>query len=806
MLSADKIPQDGECELAVLVENTGGGGGISGGVYAYLKPADYTPIPERAESDFDDSSWRRVDIPHDYVIEGKMSERGSHAGLEKPEAWYRKTFEAPKSWEGKAVSVDFDGVFRNFKVWLNGRYLGNNKSGYIGTAYEISKYLNFGGKNTLAVFVDPSSHEGWWYEGGGIYRHVWLNVRDNLHIAKDGVFVKSEVKNIDGDFARADLKVEVSVKNFAEVAENFSLVCEIFDETSKLVKSSELKNLTLDGGGSGEFGLNFSMERAELWSLENTALYEAQVRIERAGSACDKVSQIFGVRSLRFDPEEGFFLNEKPVKIKGTCNHMDFPGLGVALPDNLHAWRINKLKAVGCNAWRTSHNPVNSEMLDACDRLGMLVLNETRHFGDTSAMKSALETPSDDLSELKLFVLRDRNHPSVIAWSIANEEHMIEKTKQGEAIAKKMRDIVYELDGTRPVTAGVIEHFAGYGGISNVIDIEGFNYGPAQNFDKFKKLHPAKPQLATEITSALATRGEYKSDSFFVGKKADLVHMPTEYWGDEKRGYMNALGLSPDRGHATSASWKPIAERKFVSGGFVWTGFDYKAEPHPFGWPNISSQFGFMDTCGFPKCDYYYYKAWWQSEPFVKIATHWNWGKGGEKVKVMVHGNCEEVELFLNGRSLGKRSMPRYEYLLWELEYEPGTLEARGFNGGKLAASDRVKTAGKPSKIALKSDILKLAADGRSVSPVEVAVVDREGNVVPYADNEIKFSVSLPAKIAGVGNGDPRSHEPDKSDTRRAFHGLCMVLVQAGAEPGEVVLRAEAEGLKPATLRLLIEK
>lgn len=799
-LESARLNKQATNEIVVLVENTGGGGGIGSAVYLHaLSRKAFVPPP--AQDNYDASKWRAVRLPHDYVIEGEFSEKGSNSGLVKPRGWYRREFDLPTDWRGKTLWLDFDGLFRDSKVWLNGQYLGNHKSGYIGVSYDISKSANYGGRNILAVHLDPSAHEGWWYEGGGIYRHVWLNVANALHITPQSLFVKPRVEDPQADRPTAKLEILASVRNDGDKAQTCKALFDVVDPSGKVAAtlSSQLDNV--QPGETRDLALNAGIANARLWSIEKPNLYKLVARIEQRSEIVDEAWASFGLRTLRFDPDEGFFLNEKHVKIKGTCNHMDFAGIGVALADNFHEWRIRKLQEVGCNAWRTSHNPVNPEMLDACDRLGMLVLNETRHFGDAQGMKTPLGTPCDDLSELISMVRRDRNHPSVIAWSIANEEVKIENTPEGENIGQAMKDIIYQLDGTRPVTAGVVEHFAGYPKLSKVLDIEGFNYGPPQNYDRYRTLHPKTPQLATEITSALATRGEYACEPFFI-KKSDLVHLPLEFWGDEKRGFMNGLGLSSDRGHATSTSWKPVAERPFVAGGFVWTGFDYKGECHPFAWPNISSQFGFMDTCGFPKDDYYYYKAWWGNEPCVQIVPHWNWPKDKGVVKVMVHGNCERVELFLNGKSLGMKDMPRYLYLSWDVNYAPGTLEAKGYNGAKRVATSKVETVGDARKLSLSATPLEFVADNQSQYPIAVSVLDSQGRVVVGADNEIEFSVIGNARIAGVGNGDPSSHEPDKSNRRKAFHGLCMVIIEATGEPGKIIVRAESGNLKSADLKL----
>lgn len=789
--------------LAVLVENTGGGGGIAKPVLLAAVPRTAF-VAEPATESFKDDQWRTVQLPHDYVVEGAFDPKASggpgHGSLPTPKAWYRRTFSIPADGKGKSLWVDFDGIFSDSTIWFNGQYLGGQRSGYIGRRFDLGKLAHYGGDNTLAIHVDPSKQEGWWYEGGGIYRHVWLNIADPLHIEPWSTFVKSTVQGIErpDSTPSADLDVQTMAVNDSDSRQYCLVEIQVVDPEGKTVAKVSSKKETVKARTKAQFNLKAHVSLAQLWSLETPNLYHLVATLRHNEKSVDVETTPFGIRTIRFDPNLGFFLNGKPVKIKGTCNHQDFAGIGIALPDSHHEWRIRKLQAAGSNAYRTSHNAVAPEMLDACDRLGMLVFNETRHFGDTYNAKSTLNTPATDLSDLADMVRRDRNHPSVILWSIANEENAVERTPDGARIAQAMKSRIEALDGTRPVTAAITEHFAGSPGIAGIVDVEGLNYGPAANYDRLHREHPLRPLIASETTSALATRGIYTMNLF---KHPDRK---TEFLGDDALGYINGYGLAPD-GHTAAGAWKPVAERSFVAGAFVWTGFDYRGEPHPFGWPVINAHFGFMDTCGFPKDDYYYYLAWWGEKPVVHIAPHWNWLPGKGAVKVLCHGNTERVELFLNGRSLGSKPMPRYEHLEWQVPYEPGVLEARGFNGTQLAASDKVETTGPAAALRVTAARKELLADGEDQSPVEVTVRDSAGRVVPTADNEITFAVTGSAVVAGVGNGDPSSHEPDKASKRRAFNGHCMVIVQASRTAGEIALTAESPGLKSAAMTLKVD-
>lgn len=622
----------------------------------------------------------------------------------------------------------------------------------------------------LAVHVDPRQSEGWWYEGGGIYRHVWLNAADRLHVVPDGVYVRSTVRGAD-----ADLRLETSLANQWGNEMPCSVVSQVISPGGVPVASVRTDVNALR---STTVWQNARIRKARLWSLERPDLYKLVTTVYRGGKAIDRRETSFGIRTIRFDKDKGFFLNGKPVKLQGTCNHQDHAGVGIAVPDGLQEWRIRKLKEMGCNAFRCAHNPPAAELLDACDRLGMLVMDETRHLGDTTQAKTARGTKATDLSELRRMILRDRNHPSIIMWSLANEEPL-QGGEEGARIFTAMRDLCRRLDPTRPCTAAMN---GGWGyGISLVEDLVGLNYSIGE-YDPTRAKMPNVPIYASETASTYSTRGIYANNP--------------------AAGHVGAYDVNfPGHGATAEAAWRPIAERPWMAGGFVWTGFDYKGEPSPYGWPSIGSQFGILDSCGFPKDNFYYYQAWWTDKPVVHILPHWN-RSGGTK-SVWVHSNADRVELFLNGRSLGAQAMPRYGHLEWSVPYEPGELVAKGYRGGRLIASDKVSTTGAPFALRLTTDRTKVLADGEDVTVVFVEVVDSKGRVVPTASNLVRFSVSGPAQVVGVGNGDPSSHEPDKASQRRAFNGRCMALIGAGVRGGGIVLRAESAGLKGAMLKLV---
>ncbi len=781
-VSLDSVwKMDGPNELVVLVQNTNGQGGIYG--QASVRRIQPEAVPAESGLTFDDHGWQRVHLPHDYVVDGPFDEAAAtgHGSLPVMPAWYRKTLTLRAQDRGKSIWIDFDGVFRDSTVYLNGHKLGNWPSGYAPVRYDIAKFAVFGGRNLLAVHVDPRRFEGWWYEGGGIYRHVWLNIADPVHVRPWGTFVQSAVLGPEGQAnPDADLTIATGVDNKGSMPQIVQVTSRIVGPNGRTA-ASVTSSRTLGGGATADISQTASLRKAVVWSIENPKMYRLITTIRLGRKVVDQVETSFGIRTIRFDKDRGFFLNGKHVELKGTCNHQDFAGVGIGMPDGLLEWRIRKLKEMGSNAYRCSHNPPAAELLDACDRLGMVVMDETRHLGDVETAKTPRTAKADDLSELRRLILRDRNHPSVIMWSMENEEP-IQGTPEGAALFTAMRNVTRELDPNRPVTAAMN---GGWGrGLSRVEDLLGMNYGVAF-YDRVRAEMPEIPMFGSETASAVATRGIYSND--------------------KTRGYVAAYDTQTPGSYAATAeaAWKPIAERPWMAGGFVWTGFDYKGEPSPYGWPCINSHFGIMDMCGFPKDSYYYYQAWWGSKPVVHVFPHWNWrGSNGHPIPVWVFSNADEVELFLNGRTQGRKKMPRNSHLEWTVPYEPGALEARGYRGGLVIGKDRVETTGAPSALRLKPARLRLLPDQEDLVPVEVEVIDSKGRVVPTAQGQINFSTAGHARVVGVGNGDPSSHEPDKASARRAFNGLCMALVGDATRPGTVTLTATSPGLRSARVVL----
>jgi len=747
-------------EIAVHVENNAGQGGI------YGRTALET-IPEKTAAlrgvNASGPGWKPVGLPHDFVVEQPFNPKGdrSHGYKDSGIGWYVKNFTLPASDRGRRLSLEFDGVYRDSSAWLNGALIGKHLSGYTSFAYDITKVARAGASNTLVVRVDARHNEGWWYEGGGIYRHVWLLKTAPVHVAHWGTFVISKVRGSE-TAARPDAIVVVrsTIQNDDLHRAACRVESRIIDPRGRAVASLSTTQ-TLPASAVRDTVHRITLPKVRLWSLESPNLYRVHTTVYQGSRAVDEYDTPFGIRTIRFNKDNGFFLNGKPVKIKGTCNHQDFAGIGVALPDRVHVYKIEKLKAMGSNGYRCSHHPYAPELLDACDRLGMLVMDENRKLGDSPEI----------LGQVESMVRRDRNHPSIVIWSMCNEEGR-QGTPEGARMFSAMKKVVHSLDVTRPVSCAMNGGW-GSNGISMVEDLQGCNYNDNQ-YDGFHSQFPDIPMYGSETASTLVTRGEYTDD--------------------RERGYVKEY-------NATDWSWKAIATRPFMAGSFVWTGFDYRGEPTPYDWPCINSHFGIMDTCGFPKDNYWYYLSWWGSKPVVHLMPHWNWpGQEGREIDVRVFSNCDTVELFLNGRSLGTKQMPRYEHLDWQVPYAPGQIEARGFNGGTLVTKDIVGTTGAPAAIRLRPDRKSVLADGEDVSIIAVDVLDARGRVVPTADNLVSFSVSGLARIIGVGNGDPSSHEADKASRRHAFNGRCMVIVQAGSKAGAFTVKATAPGLAPASV------
>ena len=697
-----------------------------------------------ASEKFNDTAWRALDLPHDWAIELPFdkSSDGSHGfkpvgpGFAKNSVgWYRRTFELPKEDSGKRIWLTFDGVFRDATVWVNGWLVTRHEGGYYGFREDITDIVRFGGKNLVTVKVDASKFEGWFYEGAGIYRHVWLDKTAPVAIAPDGVFVYTKHYD-DVPAGNAEIQIQTRLIN--------TLTHSVFMPVTFVITSPEGKRLqkfqrTVNIPPSSEIEITNSttIKGYELWSPESPTLYKLATFVTDlstdAAKPFDQKETTFGIRTVAFDKDKGFLLNGKHYELYGTCNHQDMAGVGAALPDALQDFRIAKLKEFGCNAYRTSHNPPTPELLDACDRLGMIVMDESRLLG----------SDAQNLAKWESQIRRDRNHASVGLWSVANEEFNVQASPQGGNVARTMQALVKSLDPTRPVTYAAPQGDT-FDGINGVIEVRGWNYHVGGEMDRYHAEHPDQPNVGTEQASTVCTRGIYEND--------------------KKRGYVSAYDdNAPSWATTTERWWSYFADRPWLSGGFVWTGFDYRGEPTPYYWPCINSHFGVLDVCGFPKDNFYYYQSWWTTNTVLHLLPHWNWpGKEGQEIKVGALSNCKSVELFLNGESQGKQTMKPNSQLKWQVKYAPGTLSAKGFDdAGKVIAETKVETTGEPAAVQLTPNRKTINADGEDVSVITVSVADDKGRIVPVAGNKISFSIEGAGKILGVGNGDPSCHEPD---------------------------------------------
>jgi beta-galactosidase len=705
--------------------------------YFFFAKAGYGDGP--ADPKFEDRGWRRVDLPHDWAVELPFSERGSTShgskalGRQFPEnsvGWYRRELAIPAAAKGKRIGLEFDGVFRDSVVWVNGHYLGREASGYSSAHYDITDYLNYGGRNVVAVRVDASVEEGWWYEGAGIYRHVWLTQTEPLHVDQWGSFVRAEPQP-DGS---ADLRVDITVRNAGASAQQFRLEHVLADPDGQVVgrQFSAPQHVGIDT--TAEVSARLRVKAARLWSLQTPQRYTLTTLVHQGQRVVDRYETPFGIRSIRFDPDKGFFLNGQHVKLHGANNHQDHAGVGIALPDALHDYRLQRMKEMGVNAVRSAHHPATPEFLDACDRLGVLVIDEHRMMGTAPQIRD----------EMERMVRRDRNHPSVILWSVGNEEWAIENTEIGTRLAQQMQAIVRRMDSTRPTTLAASAS-GGPEGTAVGSQVIGFNYQAQHDIDAMHKRFPDRPMLLTEEGLTHATRGAYADDPAHVQVAAY----------DRRSGGNSTASLED--------SWRFNAARDFLAGMFVWTAFDYRGETTPFGWPAVSSQFGMLDTTGAMKDSAYYLKAAWTSAPMLHILPHWNWaGREGQPIDVRVYGNTDEVELLLNGHSLGRKPLPRNGHLRWDVPYAPGELVARGWRAGQLVTTQTVATSGAPAQPHLQADRSRIQADGRDVAVIDIDLRDSQGRFVPTAQNALQFEVTGPARLIGMGNGDPGSHEADR--------------------------------------------
>jgi beta-galactosidase len=753
---------------------------------------------------FEDSSWRTLQIPHDWSIEGEFNENNpatvGGGALPGGIGWYRKTFYLPETAKGKAVFIDFDGIYCNSEVWINENYLGKRPNGYISFRYELSKYLNYGDKkNVIAVKVDNSEQpNSRWYSGSGIYRNVWLVVTDKVHIPIWGTYITTPK----ADSISATVNLKTKLQNTSSESQTVTLKTIIINNEGKKIASSET-TVTLNATNQNEITQEFNLPEPMLWSVENPYLYKAISQVKSDGKIIDDYITPFGVRFFKFDALKGFSLNGKPLKILGVCNHHDLGCLGAAINIRALERQLELLKDMGCNAIRTSHNPPAPELLDLCDKMGFIVMDEAFDMWKKQKNDFDYHLVWDEWHkrDLEDQVLRDRNHPSVFIWSIGNE--ILEQwDSTGTTIAIELKDIISNLDTTRMITSACNNPVPQNAIIkSGALDLIGYNYFHHAKFDKFLQDFPGQKFIASETTSALATRGSYDMPSDSIRRWPERWDIPFTTGNPDNTcsAYDNC---SAPWGSTHEETWKVIKKHDYLSGMFIWTGFDYLGEPTPYGWPSRSSYFGIFDLAGFPKDAFYMYQSEWTKKPVLHIFPHWNW-KEGDTVDIWAYGSNPEVELFLNGNSLGKKiKQPGDLHLSWRVPFVAGKLKAVSKGKGKDILTKEIMTAGKPAKIILSADRKSIKADGFDLSFITVKVTDIQGNLVPYADHMINFGVTGNGSIIGVDNGSQTSLESFKANHRKVFNGLCLAVIQATDKPGIISIKAESEGLETASLQI----
>ncbi|MBE2213663.1 MAG: glycoside hydrolase family 2 protein [Opitutaceae bacterium] len=760
-----------------------------GGQLAFVQPG------------FDDRDWREVWLPHDWAASMPADSKGDPArghrivdtASGQGVGWYRLAFDLPATDADRALALEFDGVFRDAMVWLNGRCLGRHVGGYDSFRFDLGAAARPGATNVLVVRVDATRNEGWWYEGAGIYRSVWLVRTDRVHVAPHGVYVHPRV-----DDGKAAVKVTTWLRNFTEAPVRVRVTTSVADASGAVLATSIARRIDIGPGRTRRVIRTVEVKDPRLWSPDDPYRYRVLTSIDDLSGTLDSVATDFGLRTIRFDPAEGLLVNGSRTPIKGVLLHQDHAGVGVALPERLARWRLERIRDMGANAIRPAHGAPAPEVIELCDQMGLMVLGEHRRPGAGAA----------DLATLERVILRDRNHPSVIAWNLGSDEIAVQGSEAfARDVVVPMRDLARRLDPSRPVTMAMNWDWGR--GVADVVDVQALSYrgngirgqrlaqdkqpGGFPDLDALRAARPRWPVFFAAEGGAVTTRGIYANDAGRGWFSAYDTNIPQ--WGD-----FTDL-VRGNWGSTAEGWWRYVLERPWLGGAFLDSAFDHRGHPAPLAWPVTVAQTGVMDLCGFPKDTYFFYQAWWSRRPVIHLLPHWNWrGREGKTVDVWVFANTGEVELLLNGRSLGRKPMPRDSHLAWAVPFEPGVIEARGFTDGRLIGSARYETTDAPARLALTADRTEIAADGRDIAIVSVSAVDAKGRIVPTAMNGVEFEMTTGGRLLGTGNGNPASHEAEQDLRRTLFNGLAQVIVQAKDVPAPITITARSPGLVPATI------
>ncbi|WP_109831716.1 glycoside hydrolase family 2 TIM barrel-domain containing protein [Reichenbachiella versicolor] len=780
----------------------------------------YNDVAEGAEKPtFTDSKWRKVDLPHDWAIEGPFDEKYNARCGGLPfhgTGWYRKHFTMPSTAKGKVVRIEFEGAMYDAHVWVNGEFVGNRPYGYIGFEFDISKYLKYDGSdNVISVRLTPEDLSSRWYPGAGIYRSVWLKVDEQQYVDNWGTYITTPTVNKD----LAYVQNETVVVNKSKSAKTVKVKHEYFDPAGKSVGSVE-EDVTIDPMSKVTSGLYSKVKSPQLWDTETPNLYTATTTISDGEKVLDTFKSRFGIRTIRYDLD-GFYLNGKKVRFNGVCLHHDNGSLGAAVYRRADERKLQIMKDMGVNAVRTSHNPPSREFLELCDELGLMVQDEAFDVWKMPKVPNGYNKFFEEWAErdIKDMVIRDRNHPSIVMWSIGNEIIEQKDVKNGWRTAKMLHDYVKEVDPTRPTSAGFNNYPRPY--LTNMaaqVDIAGANYKPTK-YGEIRESNPNLPIYGSETSSCTSSRGVY--------------HLPIEKYKTHESLQVTSYDLiGPPWAYPPDIEFHFQKKFPHSMGEFIWTGFDYLGEPTPYGgkdnstngywngdWPSRSSYFGAVDLCGFPKDRFYLYQSQWTTKPMIHLLPHWNWkGMEGQKIPVYCYTNCDEAELFVNGKSMGRKvkgkdktkllvNFLRYEHetfdspyrLSWDVPYQAGTIKVVGYKDGKAVEENIINTAGTPYKVSLSVDRTEIDADGRDLAYVTVRIEDRNGNLCPDAESLVNFSVSGEGKLIAVDNGNAASTESFQAPYRKAFSGMALAILNSTEKTGKIKLVAKSKGLRSAT-------